>query len=356
MRSEQENRVTIGNRHIGPGWPVYVVSEAGVNHDGNADTAHRLIEAAKQAGADAVKFQVFRADNLVSASAATCAYQREGHDAPDNQRDMLRRLELKRDTFVALQHHAAELGIDFLVTPFGLPELSFLVDELKIPALKIASTDLVNVPLLSAAAQSNLPTILSTGAGTLDEVDTTVALMRRLGAPQRLILLHCVSAYPTPLESARLRCIKSLAQRFDLPTGFSDHTQETVTGALAVAAGAVMLEKHLTLDRNSAGPDHGFSLEPDQMREYVTGVHRAERMLGDGRIGFHEEEAEVRALARGRLVTCRTIPAGTALDAKAIMVQRPGDGIDPSHWDEVIGRIAGVEIPASTPLAWSMLK
>ncbi len=158
------------------------------------------------------------------------------------------------------------------------------------------------------------------------------------------------------MESARLRCVTALARRFDLPTGFSDHTRETSTGALAVAAGAAVLEKHLTLDRDAAGPDHGFSLEPDQLREYVTGVRRAERTLGDGRIGFHEEEAEVRALARGRLVASRTIPAGTTLDAKAIVVQRPGDGIDPSQWDDVIGRIAGVEIPASTPLAWSMLK
>lgn len=348
--------VTIGDRHIGPGRPVYIVAEAGVNHDGDADTAHRLIEAARQAGADAVKFQVFCADELVSASAPTCAYQREGPGAPDNQREMLRRLELSRTTFVELQRHAAESGIDFLATPFGLPELRFCVDELKVPALKIASTDLINVPLLSATAQSNLPTILSTGAGTLEEVDAAVAVMRRHGVPQRLILLHCVSAYPTPLESARLRCIAALARRFELPTGFSDHTRETLTGALAVAAGAVVLEKHLTLDRNAAGPDHGFSLEPNQLSEYVTGVRQAERTLGDGQIGFREEEAEVRALARGRLVACRTIPAGATLDAKAIVVQRPGDGIDPSHWDKVIGRIAGVDIPASTPLAWSMLK
>jgi len=348
--------VKIGGRQIGPGKPVYIVAEAGVNHDGDVVAARRLVDAAREAGADAVKFQVFRADALVSASAPTCAYQREGPGAPENQREMLRRLELRREALVELRQHAAAAGIDFLATPFGLAELRFLVDELRVPAIKIASTDLVNVPLLSAAGLSSVPTIVSTGAATLDEVDAAVAVMRRCRAEQRLILLHCVSAYPAPLAAARLRCIGALARRFDLPTGFSDHTRETLTGALAVAAGAVVLEKHLTLDRGAAGPDHGFSLEPDQLREYVSGVRRAEQMLGDGQIGFLAEEAEVRALARGRLVACRTIPAGAALDAAAIVVQRPGDGIDPSRWDEVIGRIAGVEIPASTPLAWTMLR
>lgn len=348
--------VTIGDRHIGPGRPAYIVAEAGVNHDGDSDMAHRLVEAARQSGADAVKFQVFRADALVGASAPTCAYQREGPGAPDNQREMLRRLELPIATFSELQRHASELGIDFLATPFGLPELRFLVSELRVPAIKIASTDLVNVPLLSAAARSNLPTMVSTGAATLEEVDAAVAVMRRHGAPQRLILLHCISSYPTPLASTQLRCITALARRFDLPTGFSDHTRETLTGALAVAAGAAVLEKHLTLNRSAAGPDHAFSLEPNQFREYVAGVRQAERMLGDGRIGFREEEAEVRALGRGRLVACRTIPAGTMLNAEAVMVQRPGDGIDPSHWEDVIGRTAGVEIPVNTPLSWSMFE
>lgn len=347
--------VKIGNRLIGAGQSVYVIAEAGVNHDGDPAAAHRLVEAASKAGADAVKFQVFSAERLAGPAAATCAYQRTG-DAVANQREMLRKLELNKQTFVELQDHAAELGIDFLATPFGLPELNFLVETLQVQAIKIASSDLVNVPLLTAAAASQRTLVVSTGAARTVEVDQAVELIKRHGALDRLILLHCVSAYPTPPELARLACIGALIRRYGVPAGFSDHTTETTTGALAAAAGAVVLEKHLTLNRNAAGPDHFFSLEPEQFRQYVANVRRTERMLGDGHIGLADQEAEVRALSRGRLVSTRRIPAGSRLTADALMVQRPGDGIDPTHWEKVLACSARQEIPAETPLAWSMLK
>ncbi|MCG8404449.1 MAG: N-acetylneuraminate synthase family protein [Phycisphaerales bacterium] len=317
--------------------------------------ACRLIEAAKEAGADAVKFQLFSADRLVAASTPSCAYQRSHNNGTEHQHAMLKGLELPPSAFVELKRHADRLGIDFLATPFGLPELNFLVDELDVPALKIASSDVVNVPLLTAASESGRPLIVSTGASLLQEIDQAVELIRCGGGLERLVLLHCVSSYPTRFENARLGCVGTLRERFGVAVGFSDHTVEETTGALAVMAGAVVLEKHLTLNREAQGPDHFFSLEPPMFKDYVFGIRQAATVLSDGEMGYSSEEAEVRKLARGRVVTTKPIVAGQRLTADALMVQRPGNGIPPVHWRDLIGRIARIDIPSDTPLAWSMI-
>ena len=333
----------------------YVIAEAGVNHHGDLSMACRLIEAAKEAGADAVKFQLFSADRLVAASTPSCAYQRSHNNGTEHQHAMLKGLELPPSAFVELKRHADRLGIDFLATPFGLPELNFLVDELDVPALKIASSDVVNVPLLTAASESGRPLIVSTGASLLQEIDQAVELIRCGGGLERLVLLHCVSSYPTRFENARLGCVGTLRERFGVAVGFSDHTVEETTGALAVMAGAVVLEKHLTLNREAQGPDHFFSLEPPMFKDYVFGIRQAATVLSDGEMGYSSEEAEVRKLARGRVVTTKPIVAGQRLTADALMVQRPGNGIPPVHWRDLIGRIARIDIPSDTPLAWSMI-
>ncbi|MFH1419547.1 MAG: N-acetylneuraminate synthase family protein [Planctomycetota bacterium] len=347
--------VTIAGKCVGVGHPPYVVAEAGVNHGGEVAQAHRLIDAARAARADAVKFQVFSADRLVSRTAPSCTYQKQHTARTTSQHAMLQSLELSEAAFRELKAHADDAGIQFLATPFGIADLEFLV-KLSVPAVKIASTDAVNVPLLRAAADTGLPLILSTGACTIEEIDAAVALVRSRQAADKLILLHCVSAYPTRPEDARLRCVQALADRHGVPTGFSDHTPEPEFSALAVAAGAVILEKHLTLDRGGPGPDDFFSLLPEQMSQYVAHAHSAFRVLGDGAFSVAAQEQEVRDLARGSVFTVAGLRAGQQLTAEVLSVRRPGGGIQPRDWDRVIGCRAKADIPADTQLTWSMLR
>ncbi|NLE28188.1 MAG: N-acetylneuraminate synthase, partial [Phycisphaerae bacterium] len=289
-------KVCIGDRSVGPGEPTYIIAEAGVNHNGKFDLAIKLVELAKRAGADAVKFQVFTAENLVISNAPTANYQKEqGHN---DQRDMLRQLELTRQEFIDLSHYCREVRIEFLATPFSVSDLEFLV-EMDVSAIKLASPDLVNYPLLERAISSKLPVIASSGACTLDEIDAAVDCFANRGALSRLILLHCISSYPTPLDQANLSVIGNLANRYPVPAGFSDHTAETLTGALAVSAGATVLEKHFTLDRTMPGPDHRFSLEEDQLKQYITMVREAEAAMGNPLRKLLECEYEVRQVSRG---------------------------------------------------------
>jgi|CXWL01.1.fsa_nt_gi N-acetylneuraminate synthase/N,N'-diacetyllegionaminate synthase len=343
--------VSIGNRLIGPNHDVYIIAEAGVNHNGDPARARSLIDAAKVAGADAVKFQVFSADRLVQPDAPTCAYQKSS----GGQHELLRKLELTAQCISDLKQHADRIGIDFLATPFGVEEVQQL-HELGVSAIKIASTDLVNTPLLLTAADTQRPIILSTGASLLPEIDKAVQLIRDRQTAERLILLHCVSAYPTQPAQARLRCIQTLARRFGVPTGFSDHTPDDDFSALAVAAGAVMLEKHLTLDRAEHGPDHFFSLMPDQFARYVCCARKTRASLGDGQLTIAPEEIEVRKLARGSLTARCAIPTGQEITSGLLTVRRPSGGIEPQRWDDVLGRRAKIDIPADAPLAWSMLQ
>lgn len=346
--------VAIGRRLVGSDQPVYVIAEAGVNHDGDIESAHQLIEAAAQSGADAVKFQLFSADRLVAADAPTCAYQSDHVPDADSQLDLLRKLELPAESLAKLKSHADQLRIDFLATPFGLPEVHTLA-KLGVPAIKIASPDIVNVPLLRTAADTGFPLIVSTGASDLSEVEFAVKLLSDRQEPGRLILMHCVSAYPTPVGAARLRCIQTLAERFDVPVGFSDHTTSAEVSALAVSAGAALLEKHLTLDRRRRGPDHFFSLEPDDFAQYVQAAREASAAQGDGRIACDTAEVEVRRLSRGSVVAAVDLPAGRPIREDQLVVRRPGGGIDPRFWDRIIGKKPATDIRAGTPLDWEML-
>jgi sialic acid synthase SpsE len=355
--SDMEKRpgIQIGRRWIGEGHGVFVIAEAGVNHGGHVDTAQRLIDAAREAGADAVKFQAFSAERLVARDAPLCSYQKASSAGAAGQYEILRSLELQQEEFAALAVHAAKAGIAFLATPFGLDELRMLCD-LGVPAIKIASTDLVNVPLVDAAASSGRPVILSTGASNLAEVDAAVERFSSLGARRRLIPLHCVSSYPTRPEEARLRCMGTLASRYGVHVGFSDHTDDAGFGALAVAAGAVVLEKHLTLDRSASGPDHFFSLEPRAFTEYVASARKAQLAMGDGVIECSASERQVRELARGSVVATESIPAGKRLTTDLLAIRRPGVGIAPDQWSQLIGRVAKTDIPADTRLTWAMIQ
>ena len=347
--------MTIAGRAIGERHPTFVIAEAGVNHDGSVEKALRLIDAAKAACADAVKFQCFRADALVAPETPTCGYQAAHGAAATDQREMLRRLELSRSGFLHLAEYAREREILFLATPFGIDELRFLSDEVGVSAIKIASPDLVNGPLLSAACDANLPIIVSTGAADEAEIGSVVEVFRSRVSANRLVLLHCVSAYPTPLNDARLGSIRTLRDKFTVPVGFSDHTAEVETGSFAVLAGANVLEKHLTLSRSAPGPDHFFSLEPAVFAEYVLRVRHAEQILGDGKLTPAPFEREVRELARGRVIAGRSIRAGEVLTHEMIRIQRSAAGISVASLPRIIGRRFREAVPSGRPVTESML-
>jgi len=351
--AERQGVVRIAGRAVGDGCPALLIAEAGVNHDGNAGDALRLVDAAADAGADVVKFQMFRAAELVTADATTAAYQRAG--GTTSQRALLERLELSEGDFARVAEHCRRRGVLFLATPFSPPDVERLV-RLAVPALKIASTDLNNLPLLRRAAATGLPLIVSTGAATADEIAAAVARLRGLGVGARLILLHCVSGYPTPLQAANLRAIAALRALSGVPCGFSDHTTSTAIAGWAVAAGACVLEKHFTLDRRRPGPDHAFSLEPAALAEYVRAARDAETALGRGGLGLCELEHDVRAVARKSVVTAKAIRAGTLLTADLLTVKRPGGGIPPDEFDAVLGRRAACDLAPDTVLTWELLE
>ncbi len=361
--------VTIGRHNVGPGEPVFIVAEAGVNHNGDVASALRLVDLAADAGADAVKFQMFRAGELVTASAPTAEYQRQSCQE-SSQRAMLAQLELSQGDFVKIRERCDARSILFLATPFSESDVARLC-ELGVEAIKIASTDLTNAGLLEAATATRLPMILSTGASTVDEIRTSVDHLRGRGCEEavgprglkpaargggRLIFLHCVSCYPTPVSALNLRAIRSLNDTCLAPCGLSDHSLSTKAGGWAVAAGACVLEKHFTLDRAGRGPDHAMSLDPGQLAEYIANAREAEQALGAGGLGMSEIEREVRAVARKSVVANRVITAGTRIAADMLTLKRPGTGIPPGDMRRLIDRETAVDIPEDTILSWDMVK
>ncbi len=333
---------------------MLIVAEVGVNHDGRVEKALQMIDVAAAAGADAVKFQMVRAADLVTGSAPTTTSQQRGC-TKTTQKEMLTPLELSQSAFVRIQEHCRRRDVLFLATPFGPADVTRLVD-LGVPAIKIASIDLPNSPLLERVAATGLPMILSTGASTEAEIKAGVGLLGGLSVTERLVLLHCVSCYPAPTDALNLRAIATLTRLFGVPCGLSDHTTSTRTGAWAVAVGACLLEKHLTLDRASPGPDHAMSLDPDGLAEYIAGVRQAERTLGDGRIGMLKCEGEVRDLARKSIVAAADIRRDTVLTAEMLGLKRPGTGLPPRELGRLVGCRVVVDIPCDTSLSWDMVR
>jgi len=325
----------IGGRHIATDQPPFVIAEAGVNHNGDLELALRLVDAAAEAGADAVKFQTFRAASLATADAELAAYQRTG-DTAGSQRAMLARLELPVDAWSDLASRARDRGITFLSTPFD-PESVTLLAALDLPAMKVGSGDLTNAILLRAVGRLRLPTILSTGMGTLEDVASAVRVVRDAGTSE-IALLHCASIYPAPLDDLNLRAIGTLADEFGLPVGFSDHSDGLLAAVAAVASGAVIVEKHLTLDRSLNGPDHAASLEPDAFSRMVEEVRATWEALGDGAKRPRPGEVEIMRVARRSLVARRELEPGHALALEDLDARRPGTGISPMRIDDVVGR------------------
>lgn len=326
--------VTIGTRTVGPKAPCFVIAEAGVNHNGDLGLARGLVDAAAEAGADAVKFQTFRADAVASPSAPRAGYQATGAD--ESQLELLRRLELRPDAHAELKGRAEERGLVFLSTPFDVASVE-LLDRLGVAAFKVGSGDVTNLALLADVGRRGRPVILSTGTADLEEAAQAVETLRRAGAGD-VVVLHCVSAYPAPADEANLRAMQTLRERLSVPVGFSDHSEGDEIALAAVALGACVLEKHLTLDRSLPGPDHRASLEPGELATLVRRVRRVEAALGDGVKRPREAERGNAEVVRRSLAAARDLAAGTVLDETMLEALRPGTGLAPGRIGEVVGR------------------
>ena len=321
---------------------VFIIAEAGVNHNGNEAIAHKLVDAAAEAGADAVKFQTFRASELVSASAPKALYQRRTTDVTESQLSMIRRLELDETAHRSLMEQCSQRGIRFLSSPFDLHSIDFL-HSLGLEAFKIPSGEITNIPYLRRIGSCGVPVILSTGMSVLGEIEKALEVLEHVGTPrERITLLHCTTEYPAPVGEINLRAMETLLQAFPgiAGVGYSDHTQGIHIPVAAVAMGACVIEKHFSLDRNMEGPDHKASLEPDELASMVRAIRDVERARGDGIKRPTDSELSNIRVARKSLVAARPIQKGEVFSEENLTVKRPGTGVSPLLWDDYIGRTA----------------
>ncbi|MGE5111017.1 MAG: N-acetylneuraminate synthase [Acidobacteriaceae bacterium] len=345
--------LNLNGRKIGADSPCFIIAEAGVNHNGDLGLAKRLVDAALEAGADAVKFQTFRAEEVVSVAAPKAEYQEETTGTTESQLEMVRKLELSPRATREVAAHAASCGILFLSTGFDNDSVD-LLDEIGVPAFKVGSGDLTNLPLLEHIASKCRPVILSTGMSFLNEVEEAVTTLTSAGCPS-FALLQCVSSYPADPEAANLRVLHTLKEKFDAPVGFSDHSLGHDVAIAAVALGAKIIEKHLTLDANLPGPDHRVSLTPDAFAAMVKSIRTVEASLGDGIKRPTPSEQNVRDVARRSVVTRAAVPEGTPISREMLSFKRPGTGIPPRDWAKLIGRVTKRDIPADSILRYEDL-
>lgn len=344
----------LAGRSVGSGYPCFIIAEAGVNHGGDVSLGRRLVDVAVSAGADAIKFQAFKADRVASAVAMKADYQVQTTGASESQLEMLRRLELSEDGHRELWEYCRRRGIGYLCTPFDEESADFL-ETLGVEAFKIPSGEITNLPLLTYVAAKGKPMIVSTGMSTQAEVESAVRTVRAAGN-SALILMHCVSNYPAQPIDVNLRAIHTMAQAFRIPIGYSDHTQGITVALAAVALGACVIEKHFTVDRSLPGPDHRMSLEPDELASLVREIRTVEISLGHGRKEPAATEQFTAAVARKSLVAARAVSAGTRLTKEHIDIKRPGTGLPPAMLQRVIGCIAAQDIPADALLRLDMLR
>lgn len=331
---------------------VYIIAEAGVNHNGDLDLALRLADAAKVAGADCVKFQTFKAHQIVTADAPKADYQLKLTGRQESQLQMLKKLELAPQGYRTLVDHCRRIGIDFMSTPYGVEDIRYL-EELGVEAFKVASGQIVEPLFLEAVARTGKPVLLSTGMATLAEVDNAVRLIRACGNDE-IVLLQCTTDYPSRLQDANLRAIATMAHAFDTVTGYSDHTPSDTACLVAIGLGARVLEKHITLDRSLPGPDHAASADPDAFRRLCQAVREAELTLGSGRKEpCAAEIANARGMRRS-LVASRLIKAGETLSDDMLTCKRPGTGIRPDLQPQVVGCRATREIQPDEMISWDV--
>lgn len=332
---------------------TFIIAEIGVNHNGDEKLAKQLIDVAVKAGADAVKFQTFKADKLASKSAKKAKYQTDNDPTAESQQDMLRKLELPYDALQRLAKYCKTCGIEFLSTPFDEQSADSL-NDLGVRAFKVSSGDLTALDFLAYLSNFKIPMIISTGMGNLAETAEAVQTIQDNGNPP-LAILHCVSNYPAAAEDANLRAMDTISQAFGVPVGWSDHTLGNAIAVAAVARGAKIIEKHFTLDVNLPGPDHKASLTPEELTSYISDIRKVEVALGDGIKKPRPVELDTIAAARRSLVLSRDVKAGSKLTPDDVIAQRPGNGIAPKHRAMMVGRTTGSDLEEGHVLSWDDL-
>jgi len=317
-----------------------IIAEAGVNHNGDLALARQLIESAAKAGADLVKFQTFTANRQVTKTASKAEYQTQTTDKKESQHEMLRRLELNREMHEELIAHCAQHGIGFFSTGFDIESIDLLVD-LGQDHFKIPSGEITNLPYLRHIGRLGKSVILSTGMATLGDIEAALGALEQAGTPRaKITVLHCTTEYPTPMAEVNLRAMQNIQRAFGVEVGYSDHTPGIEVATAAVAMGATVIEKHFTMDCSLPGPDHKASLEPEGLAAMIAAIRNIEIALGDGIKRLTESESRNMPVMRKSLVACQSIKSGEIFNADNITAKRPGTGISPMRWDEVIGRKA----------------
>ncbi len=335
--------------------PVYIIAEAGVNHNGLLETALKMVEIAAKAGANAIKFQTFTADKLVSKSAQKASYQKKTTDQEESQQEMLRKLELTRADHIELLKHAESNKIQFLSTPFDLESIDLLT-SLGLQIFKIPSGEITNLPYLRKIGRLKKKIILSTGMSTLSEVGDALDILIAEGTKKEdIILLHATTEYPAPFEEVNLKALVTLKEKFGIRTGYSDHTLGITIPVAAVAIGACAIEKHFTLDRNMNGPDHKASLEPTELEQMVIAIRNTERAMGDGVKNPTLSEIPNIVVVRKSIHYSDNLRQGHILTEEDLVMKRPGDGLSPMIMEELISRKLGRDVSADTKAKWEDL-
>lgn len=332
---------------------VLVIAEAGVNHNGSLALAKEMVVAAKRAGADVVKFQTGTAELIVSDEAQKAEYQKNNTDASESQLAMLKKILLPMDDFRELKDYCDEVGIEFMSTAFDLPSLDLLVN-LQQKGFKVPSGEITNLPYLQKIASYNRATILSTGMANLDEIEQAIEAMQSAGLDKsKLVILHCNTAYPTPMEDVNLNAMQSLQKAFGVSVGYSDHTLGIEVPIAAVALGAIVIEKHFTLDRTMEGPDHAASLEPEELEQMVRSIRNIESAMGDGFKSPSKSEIQNTVAARRSIYTTKLLEKGARITEDCLIMKRPGDGISPMQLHSVLNKRLARTIESGSKLRFS---
>lgn len=319
---------------------VVIIAEAGVNHNGDYELAKKLVVAAKEAGADYVKFQTAVPEKVISRYAKMADYQKENIGIEESQLEMCKKIHLKLTDYAPLKHYCDEVGIRFISTPFDLDSIGVLCD-LDMDFWKIPSGEITNYPYLLKIARMGMPIVMSTGMCEMKEIGMALDLLCENGMKmENITLLHCNTEYPTPMEDVNLLAMNAIAERFGVNVGYSDHTKGIEVPIAAVALGATVIEKHFTLDRNMEGPDHKASLEPDELKAMVSAIRNIEKALGSAEKKVSDSERKNITIARKSIVAARNIKSGEVLTEENITVKRPGTGISPMQWENVLGTVA----------------
>jgi N-acetylneuraminate synthase len=347
------NRIRIGDKLIGEKHPCFIIAEAGVNHNGKLKIAKKLVDVAVRAGADAIKFQVFKAENVTTRNAYIPKYAVQKIRRKISQIEMLHQLEMKYENFIVLKNYCDEKNIIFLATPHSYDAIDFLEDL--VPAYKFGSGDITNLPALVHAAKKGKPLILGTGGSTLQEIRTAIQAIQNTNNHQ-IIALHCTTNYPCALEEVNLRAMRTMQENLDCLVGYSDHTIDIIVPIAAVALGACVLEKHFTLDRSLPGPDHRASLEPDELQKMVKAIRDTETALGSKEKKPQKSEKEIITIARKSIVAQVNISKGTIIKRAMLAMKRPGTGLNGSHYEEIIGKRAKNDIKKDQQITWKVLE